>query len=102
MGGPNVIWIECNPTLIPSLRDNVSAYGQTCIEACLWNQSGEIRELHLTSNDSQSASIVGNLTDEARQKWAFLGLAGSENNGTVKVTTTDWRSLVQQVHALVH
>merc|ERR1712187_1017647 len=96
MGGPNVIWIECNPTLIPSLRNNVGAYGQTCIEACLWNRSGETRELHLTSNDSQSASIVGNLTDEARRKWAGLQLAGSEAHGSVQLTTTDWLSLVQE------
>ena len=37
----------------------------------------ERKKLHLTSNDSQSASVVGNLTDAARQKWACMSLAGS-------------------------
>lgn len=93
--GSNVTWIECNPAIMKSLADNVAMYGHKCIEACLWNKAGEQRTLHLTSNDNQSASIVGNLTDEARQKWSFMQLAGSEASGSVKVTTTDWQSLTQ-------
>merc|ERR1711862_671510 len=60
-----------------------------------WKKAGEIRTLHLTSNDNQSASIVGNLTDEARTKWSGMGLAGSEAHGSVQLTTVDWQSLVQ-------
>lgn len=93
--GRNVAWLECNPSLMPSLEANVAPYGHRCLQACLWNKAGETRTLHLTSNDNQSASIVGNLTDEARAKWANMSLAGSEANGCIQLVTTDWTSLVQ-------
>jgi len=93
--GSNVAWLECNPTIIPSLQASVEPYGHRCLQACLWNRAGETRTLHLTSNDSQSASIVGNLTDEARVKWGHLALSGSEAHGSVELTTVDWNTLVQ-------
>jgi len=94
--GSNVVWIECNPSLIPSLAANVAPYGQSCLQACLWRVAGENRTFHLSSNDGQSASIVGNLTDTARAKWAHMSLAGSEKAGYMQLMTTDWCSLANE------
>ena len=66
------------------------------IEACLWNRDGLIKEMHLTSNDSQSASIVGNLSPLAKEKWIGMKLAGSEKHGKVTVEKTTWQSLVKK------
>jgi FkbM family methyltransferase len=92
--GRNVVWIECNPSVLPSLEANVGGYGHTVVQACLWNVAGEVRQFHLTSNDAQSASIVGNLTEES--KVMFSGLQGSETQGVVTMTTTDWPALCKE------
>jgi len=38
------VHIECNPAVIPALRQNVSCLGQAVIHACLWGSAGERRK----------------------------------------------------------
>jgi len=87
------VHIECNPKLIPQLAANVTPFGHTCIQACLWNVAGQQREFFFTdcgTNDSQSASIVGNLTIACREKFNL------QDTGSTLLTTTYWHTLCAQ------
>lgn len=40
--GERCVHIECNPRLMPRLEKNVSPFGHTAIQACIWNVAGEV------------------------------------------------------------
>lgn len=92
--GTNCVHVEANPAIMPRLEKNVSMFGHSSIQAVLWNVAGEERDFFFTDNDSQSASIVGNLT-EHNQK-TFVNEPCPQSTGSTKLTTTDWASLCAQ------
>lgn len=56
-GIKNVIWIEANPELIPTLKQNVEYYGHRVFNFCVGDENKET-VLHLSNNAGQSSSVL--------------------------------------------
>ena len=59
--GSRVVHIECNQKLIPQLAANVTPFGHTCIQACLWNVAGQQREFFFTDCGTNDSQVVKHL-----------------------------------------
>lgn len=79
-GVSNVVWIEGNPDLIPSLEMNVAPFGHRVIQALVADEDGKELAFNITNN-GQSSSVL--------------------ELGTHKIVSPDVFVIEQQTHSTV-